>query len=84
MKGLSTDTGLSWIGLLVLIYEGISPMADGTAKQVLTGLLLTAIAVVAFATKGSGLSKEQADRILDNSSLDDVLKEGRDEKEEES
>ena len=82
MKGLTTNTGLNWLGFLILIYEGISPMPDGAGKQILTGLVLTAAAIIAFITKGSGLDKEQADRILENSSIEDVLKEGRDEEEE--
>lgn len=77
MKGLSTDTGTNWIGLLVLVYEGIRPMPEGMSKEILTGLVLTSIAIVAFATKGSGLNKEQANRIMNNADINDVLKKGR-------
>ena len=47
MKGMTTNTGLNWLGLLILIYEGISPMPDGAGKQILTGLVLTAAAIIA-------------------------------------
>ena len=77
MKGMTTNTGLNWLGLLILIYEGVSPMPDGAGKQILTGLVLTAAAVIAFVTRGSGLSEEQAKRILEKSGMDEVLKESR-------
>ena len=77
MKRLTTNAGTNWLGFLLLVYQGISPMPEGVSKQILTGLTLTVAAIIAFMTKGSGLSEEQAKRILENSGLDEVLKESR-------
>lgn len=80
MKNLTTDVGTNWIGLLILIYEGVDRMPEGTAKTVLTFMTLTAAALIAFSIKGSGLSKEQGVRVLDAAeSIEEVLKRGRDE-----
>jgi hypothetical protein len=78
MKALTTDTGLNWLGFLVLVYQGVAAMPEGQAKSILTGAVLTVAAVVAFATKGSGLSKEQGIEVLENSKkIEEVLKAGR-------
>lgn len=75
---MNTDKGMNWIALLVLVYQGVSTIPDGVAKHILTGLTLTAISVVAFATKGSGLSQDQTKDVLDASrDLQDVLGQGR-------
>lgn len=77
MKGLTTNTGTSWLGFLILVYEGVSSMPEGTPKTILTFALLSAAAVVSFSIKGSGLSEAQTTRILEKMDLEEVLKEGR-------
>jgi len=78
MKALSTDTGLNWLGFLILVYQGVSAMPEGQAKNLLTGGILLVAALVSFATKGSGLSKEQGIEVLENSKkIEEVLKAGR-------
>ena len=78
MKGLTTDTGLNWLGFLILVYQGVSAMPEGQAQSILTGAVLTVAAIVSFATKGSGLSKAQGTEVLGNSkAIEEVLKAGR-------
>jgi len=78
MKGLTTDTGLNWLGFLFLVYQSISSMPEGQAKNLLTGGVLIVAALVSFATKGSGLTKEQGMEVLENSKkIEEVLKAGR-------
>ena len=75
---MNTNTGMNWIALLVLVYEGVSTIPDGTTKHILTGLTLTAISIVAYATRGSGLSQDQAKDVIDASrDLQEVLGQGR-------
>lgn len=75
---MNTNAGMNWIGLLVLVYQGVNAMPEGTFKHVLTGMTLTAISIVAFATRGSGLSSKQSEEILDvTEDLESVLKKGR-------
>lgn len=75
---MTTNAGMNWIALLVLVYEGVSTIPDGTIKHVLIGMTLTAISVVAYATKGSGLTPRQTDEILDTTAdIQEVLKQGR-------
>ena len=78
MKALTTDTGLNWLGFLLLVYQGVAAMPEGQAKNLLTGAVLTVAAIVSFATKGSGLSKAQGTEVLENSkAIEDILKAGR-------
>jgi hypothetical protein len=78
MKALSTNAGMNWIGFLILVYQGIDNIPDGVTKHILTGLCLTVAAVVAFATKGSGIPPDQGADVLDaTKELSEVLKDGR-------
>ena len=80
-KGLSTDAGTSWLGFLILVYNGISQMPEGNIKATLHFAILIVAAVVAFAIKGSGITPEQGKQILDtHEEIKDVLARGRDEK----
>lgn len=78
MKALSTNTGMNWIGFLILTYEGISTIPDGITKHILTGLCLTVAAVIAFCTKGSGIAPHEGENVLETTKdIQEVLKDGR-------
>lgn len=75
---MTTDKGMNWVGIFFLAMSGINTMPEGQAKTVLLSICMIASAVVAFATKGSGLNKSEGEEIIDaTQDLKDVLGEGR-------
>jgi hypothetical protein len=77
-KEMNTNVGMNWIGVFFTAMAGINSMPDGHAKTILMSICMIASAIVAFATRGSGLSKSQGAEVLETSKeLQDVLGEGR-------
>jgi hypothetical protein len=75
---LSTETGTNWQGIFQLAMGAIIAMPEGTSKTILLVICLVCMATTSFATKGSGISPEQGQEILDTAEdLKDVLGEGR-------
>ena len=75
---LSTAAGTDWQGIFQLAMGAIIAMPEGNAKNTLLIICLLCMAAVSFATKGSGISPEQGQEILDTAQeLKDVLGEGR-------
>lgn len=75
---MNTNSGMNWLGLLFMAMGGINEMPEGTMKSALLSICLICSALIAFATRGSGLNKDQAKEVLDVSKdLQDVLGEGR-------
>jgi len=75
---VTTDKGMNWVGIFFLAMSGINTMPEGQAKTVLLSICMIASAVVAFATKGSGLNKSEGDELINTTEdLKDVLSKGR-------
>ena len=75
---LSTETGTNWQGIFQLAMGAIIAMPEGTSKTILLVICLVCMATTSFATKGSGISPEQGQEILDTAEdLKDALGEGR-------
>jgi hypothetical protein len=75
---LSTATGTDWQGVFQLAMGAIIAMPEGSAKTTLLVICLICMAATSFATKGSGISPEQGQEILDTAAeLKEVLGEGR-------
>ena len=75
---MNTNAGMNWIGLLFTVMAGVNEMPEGNMKSALLSLCLICSAVIAFATRGSGLSEKAGKEILDVSKdLKDVLEEDR-------
>jgi len=72
---LSTDAGTNILAVLTPVLTYVLSMPEGTAKQILVGLCVTAISVNLYLIKGS---KGQAVQGVDSSKpLEEILKEGR-------
>lgn len=65
MNGLSTNAGFNWQGVFQLALGAIIPMPDGHIKNALLVICLICMAVASFATRGSGISPEQAKTVVD-------------------
>lgn len=75
---LSTEIGTNWQGIFQLAMGAIITMPEGTSKTILLVICLVCMATTSFATKGSGISPDQGQEILDTAEdLKDVLGEGR-------
>ena len=75
---LSTEIGTNWQGIFQLAMGAIIAMPEGTSKTILLVICLVCMATTSFATKGSGISPDQGQEILDTAEdLKDVLGEGR-------
>ena len=80
MNGLSTDTGSNYSAILYMAMGSIVAMEDGSWKSILLAVCLLCLALVSWITKGSGLTKEQGDQLLDTAEdIQDVLRRGRNE-----
>lgn len=78
MLNLSTNTGQNAKGFFEIALGAIVLMDSGHEKSILMGICLICMAVVSFRTKGSGITPEQGQEILDTTQeLKDVLGEGR-------
>lgn len=78
MNGLSTNSGQNARGFFEVALGAIVLMADGHERNILMGICIICMAVVSFRTKGSGITPEQGQEILDTAKeLKDVLGEGR-------
>lgn len=75
---MNTNTGMNWCGIFFLAMSGINTMPEGSSKTVLLSICMIATSIVAFATKGSGLSAQDGVEILDaKDEVEEVLKRGR-------
>lgn len=75
---MNTNTGMNWIGLLFTIMAGVNEMPEGNMKSALLSLCLVCSAVIAFATRGSGLDVQKGKEVLDVSKdLKDILEDDR-------
>lgn len=75
---MSTATATNWQSVVWLVMSAIVAMDTGTEKTVLLAVGMVIMALIAWRTTGSGLSKDQAKEVLDVSKdLQDVLGEGR-------
>lgn len=78
MGGLSTNSGQNAKGFFEMALGAIILMDGGHERNLLMGLCLVCMAIVSFRTKGSGISPEQGQDLLDTAKeLKDVLGEGR-------
>lgn len=65
MNGLSTNAGFNWQGVFQLALGAIIPMPEGHVKTGLLVLCLICMSVTSFATRGSGISPDQAKTVVD-------------------
>lgn len=78
MNGLSTNAGGNAKGFFEIALGAIVLMDGGHERNILMGICILCMAAVSFRTKGSGISPEQGQEILDTAKeLKDVLGEGR-------
>ena len=77
-KTLDTETSTNYTAVLQMAMGAIITMPEGTGKTILLVTCLLCMAVVSWATKGSGISAAEGERLLDVSEdIKSVLKEGR-------
>ncbi|MFM2005572.1 MAG: hypothetical protein RLZZ09_1227 [Pseudomonadota bacterium] len=77
---MTTNTGMNWQAVMWLAMSAITAMETGTERHVLLGVAMVVMAIVAWRTAGSGLTRKESAEILDTTAdIQDVLKEGRDE-----
>jgi hypothetical protein len=77
---MTTNTGMNWQAVMWLAMSAITAMETGTERHVLLGVAMVVMAIVAWRTNGSGLTRKESAEILDTTAdIQDVLKEGRDE-----
>jgi|LakMenEpi03Aug12_release.lakeMendotaPanAssembly.Ray.scaffolds.fasta_scaffold99222_4 hypothetical protein len=77
---MTTNTGMNWQAVMWLAMSAITAMETGTERHVLLGVAMIVMAIVAWRTAGSGLTRKESAEILDTTAdIQDVLKEGRDE-----
>lgn len=75
---LSTNAGQNTKGFFEIALGAIILMDGGQEKTILMGLCLICMAVVSFATKGSGITPEKGQELLETAKeIKDVLGEGR-------
>jgi len=75
---MNTNVGGNLQGIMYGCMALVMAMDTGTERSILLAIGMVCLAVIAFATKGSGLSRPQAEEILDASrNLKAVLKAGR-------
>ena len=77
---MTTNVGMNWQAVMWLAMSAITAMETGTERHVLLGVAMVVMAIVAWRTAGSGLTRKESAEILDTTAdIQDVLKEGRDE-----
>jgi hypothetical protein len=77
---MTTSTGMNWQAVMWLAMSAITAMETGTERHVLLGVAMVVMAIVAWRTTGSGLTRKESAEILDTTAdIQDVLKQGRDE-----
>jgi hypothetical protein len=77
---MTTNTGMNWQAVMWLAMSAITAMETGAERHVLLGVAMIVMAIVAWRTAGSGLTRKESAEILDTTAdIQDVLKEGRDE-----
>ena len=80
MKGFATNAGQNWQGILWMIMGSVTLMEPGLDKTVLLGTGMLVVGMVAFATKGSGITPEEGEQIkqrLDEADMADIIRRGR-------
>jgi hypothetical protein len=77
---MTTNTGMNWQAVMWLAMSAINAMETGTERHVLLGVAMVVMAIVAWRTTGSGLTRKESEEILDTAEdIQSVLKRGRDE-----
>ena len=82
MKGFATNAGQNLQGILWMVMGSVVLMEPGWDKTMLLGTGLIVVGVLAFFTKGSGITPEEGGELKDKlaeAKLLDILKAGRDE-----
>ncbi|MEY4685116.1 MAG: hypothetical protein RLZ25_1575 [Pseudomonadota bacterium] len=75
---LSTNAGQNWQAIFQLAMGAIIAMPEGLSKTILLITCLGCMSAVSFATKGSGITPEKGQELLDTAKeLKEVLGEGR-------
>ena len=62
---MNTNVGQNYQAIFLLIVSGLDQMPDNDIKHALLGITMICMAAVAWWTRGSGLSTEDAKSILD-------------------
>lgn len=65
MKGMTTNVGQNWQGILWMAMGVITTMDPGWERTTLLAFSMIVMAVIAFVTKGSGLSTEDSQKLVD-------------------
>jgi ABC-type proline/glycine betaine transport system permease subunit len=77
---MTTNTGLNWQAVMWLAMSAVTTMDSGIEQKILLGIAMVVMAIVAWRTTGSGLTRKESEEILDTTAdIQDVLKQGRDE-----
>ena len=75
---MNTNTGMNYQAVLWLAMSAVTAMDSGAERTILLALAMVVMAIVAWRTTGSGLSKQQTDELLDTTQdIQDVLDQGR-------
>lgn len=72
MKGMTTNVGQNWQGILWMAMGVITTMDPGWERTTLLAFSMIVMAVIAFATKGSALSSEDSRRVLERIEDEDI------------
>lgn len=62
---MTTNAGQNWQGILWMAMGVITTMDPGWERTTLLAFSMIVMAVIAFVTRGSGLSTEDSQRIVD-------------------
>lgn len=75
---MNTNVGMNWQAVMWLVMSAVTAMDSGTERTVLLSIGMTVMAILAFATRGSGLSEKAGKEVLDVSKdLKDILEDDR-------
>jgi hypothetical protein len=75
---MTTSTGMNWQAVVWLAMSAITAMDTGTERTILLALGMVVMAIVAWRTTGSGLTRKESEEILDTAEdIQSVLKRGR-------
>jgi len=76
---VSTNAGQNWAAVVWLVMSAITAMDTGMERNILLGMGMVIMAVIAWRTTGSGLTPKESQEILDTTeSVQDALNRGRD------
>lgn len=75
---MTTNSGMNYQAVLWLAMSAVTTMDTGIERNILLGIAMVVMAIVAWRTTGSGLSPQQTDELMDTTQdLQDVLEQGR-------